>query len=845
MSVFFGDEIRPRVSREKKEANNFARQIQIMDYIDVYFGDQRDPDELSRFDINYGLFNGDLDVNLYEDPICFNIEGQKVKLEHQTITHYPIISQVARAMLGELKARPFRPVAKHLGAFAQSAKNKKWNELLRELLQQEIMIPLQEEITTEYYRNQNIRDIFSLSPEEQQQMQADISKRIKARTPDEIIDFMENDYQTPTQKGAQQLLNYLVSHLNIKSLQEEGFKHAIITGREFYYIGERYDEPVLELLNPKYLKYSTGGNNNVWVQDGDWAKYEQWFSYPQITQRHSPHFNKMHWKELEDYLEPIGGYVGGDPLPDPRKDRVMERTMYELSTDSMIAKKYGDIDIRDKKGQKDIREVYDAVIKKYGMDYGTPFSHFGIRESHIVWQDKQKLYKVTRIERGKEVTRYFSEHYEPRNEDIKVVEVWANQVWEGTKVGSKDNNEMYINIQPIPGQHLSIFNPWQVKLPYVGREFDTHMNNTRNVAPIDLGKPSNMEFDTLMANIRHDMATDIGKVFLMIMNLRPENMNWQEWFSTMKNGKLLLANLGKRGLNQFDMNMLKVHDLSRASDLAGKIQLAETFRQNVFQDMYFNAFRIGQGNQQYATNQNIQQTQAASYNQTEPFFDIHREVIEAALNQLMNRAKIIYKDKPFKAAHIFSDAERLDLDLSGSFQYEEVAIEFKISAEEIRKVEELRQRMLEFIQNGMSFDGVLKLALAETTSDIVNIFKNENKRAEQLRQEQIQLQQQQFEKQMQAEYGEKEKQRMFEQQQSREQLASQEARALVQSETLRKAEDVDGNKEADLLTAKKIEVKSREKIELAKLSRKDRELDIKDKEVGVKAKQTKNPSKKK
>lgn len=845
MSVFFGDEISPRVSREKKEANNFARQIQIMDYIDMYFGDFRDPEENSRFDINYGLFNGDLDVNLYEDPICFNIEGEKVKLEHQTITHYPIISQVARAMLGELKARPFRPVAKHLGAFAQSAKNKKWNELLRELLQQEIIIPLQQEITTEYYRNQNIRDIFSLSPEEQQQVEADIANRIRARTPDEIIDFMENDYQTPTQRGAQQLLNYLVSHLNIKALQEEGFKHAIITGREYYYIGERYDEPVIELCNPKYLKYSTGGNNDIRVEDGDWAKYEQWFSYPRITQRHSLYLNKMHWRELEDYLEPIGGYYGGDPLPDPRKDRVMERTMYELSTDSMIAKKFGDIDIRDKEGQSKIRQVYDAVIKKYGMDYGTPFSHFGIRESHLVWRDKQKLFKVTRIERGKEVTRYFGEHYEPRNEDIKIVEVWADQLWEGTKLGSKDNNEMYLNIQPIPGQHLSIFNPWLTKLPYVGREYDTHMNNTKNVAPIDLGKPSNMEFDTLMAQIRHDMATDIGKVFMMVMNLKPDNMNWQEWTSTMKNGRLLMANLGKRGLNQFDINALKVHDLSRTSELAAKIQLAETFRQNVFQDMYFNAFRIGQGNQQYATNQNIQQTQAASYNQTEPFFDTHRQIIEAALNQLMNRAKLIYKDKPFKAAHIFSDAERLDLDLSGSFQYEEVAIEFKVSAEEIRKVEELRQRTQEFIQNGMSFDGVLKLALAETTSDIVNIFKYENKRAEEMRQEEIRIQQQQFEQSIQADMAEQEKQRAFEIQKLREQLASQEARAIVQSETLRKAEDVDGDREADLLTAKKEEIKSREKIEMAKLSKKDRELDIKEKEVAVKAKQAaKKPTKK-
>ena len=121
--------------------------------------------------------------------MCFNVEGEKIKLEHQTIVHYPIISQVARAMYGEIKARPFQPIAKDLGSFAQTAKSKKWNELLRELLQQEILTPLEQEITLEYYQNQNIRDIFSLSPEEQQQVQADIQNRIRARSPEDIIDF--------------------------------------------------------------------------------------------------------------------------------------------------------------------------------------------------------------------------------------------------------------------------------------------------------------------------------------------------------------------------------------------------------------------------------------------------------------------------------------------------------------------------------------------------------------------------------------------------------------------------------------------------------------------------------
>ena len=68
--AFFDDEIKPRVSRKKKEANSFARQIEIMDYIDLYYGDVSRSDELSRFDVNYGLYNGDLDIDLYDETLC-------------------------------------------------------------------------------------------------------------------------------------------------------------------------------------------------------------------------------------------------------------------------------------------------------------------------------------------------------------------------------------------------------------------------------------------------------------------------------------------------------------------------------------------------------------------------------------------------------------------------------------------------------------------------------------------------------------------------------------------------------------------------------------------------------
>ena len=74
----------------------------------------------------------------------------------------------------------------------------------------------------------------------------------------------------------------------------------------------------------------------------------------------------------------------------------------------------------------------------------------------------------------------------------------------------------------------------------------------------------------------------------------------------------------------------------------------------------------------------------------------------------------------------------------------------------------------------------------------------------------------------------------------REKLASQEARSLIESETLRKANDVNNNNQADLVESKQLEVDSRERIEDKKLVRKDKELELKEKDIELKSKKETN-----
>lgn len=845
--TIYGSNIKPNVSYAKKIANNFKRQKEIMDVYDFWYGDYRNSELIEKYLLNYDLFNGRLDVSLYDDPVCFNIGSTEVKFSYNSITHYPLISQVAKALHGEMISRPFKPMAKDLGTTSQTLRTKKWNEMIREFIMSDIINPIKDELTHMFLQQQGVTDALQLPPEVVQQMEAQINQQIQARTPAEILEFVENDYKSPTLRQAQRLVDYFVQHLDIKYKQEEGFKHAIITGVEAYYVGERAGEPVFELCNPLYLSWG-GSKDTEWIQEATWVKYERWITLEEATQKYAEYLDKKDYKTLGSFLEIIPNRAKSD---DYKRDLVQNRVMYELSLeDSPILKKYGDADYRTKKGQNTIKKIYEEVMAKYGSE-GWSFSSFGVREAHICWIDKCKMYKVTREVNGQEKTFYEDEHYTPQPSDIEVVEIWVNEAWEGTKLGSTGVDDIMINIRPIPYQHKSVYSPYGVQLPYVGKAYDVHMNNAKNVSIVDLGKPWQKEYDTLMAQIKHDMATDMGRLFIMMLDWKPDEIDYPEWFDIMRNGSLITLTSKKMGMGAIDPNLLRSIDVSKSQNIAEKYNLLQGIRQNLVMAMNFNDYRIGSIGQ-YATNQNIQQAQVASYNQTEGFFETHRKIVERALNVFMNKAKAIYRDNE-KLHFILDDAARIELELTPEFWYEELGIEFTTSTDELKRVESLRNNMLTFAQNGMSLEGVLALSLADTPSDIIDIMKREQRRMDEQRAQEMQAQQEQLQAKLQAEAKDKDEDRKMKYQMHKETLESQEKRTLDDREKFRLQADANRNNQADMLEKAEMDNKIKEliesrKIELEKAKSRDErllkmeELKLYDRELSLKEKEMKDQS---
>lgn len=833
-------EIPRNVSYKKKIAKDFQRQKDIMDTYIHWYGNSQDEDA-EKIRINYDLLNGRLDMKLYDKPVCVEIMGdngvsETVTLDDIEIIHYPLIYQIGSTIKGEEIQRPFKPLAKEVGEYGQSVRSKKFNELLRELINFQIVTPIRDEVTANFINQAGVSQNFNLSPEELQQIQQEIEKRTAEKTPEQVIDFMVNDYSTPTQRGAQQLVNYFVKHYDFKTLQSAGFQNALPSGTEHYIIDDKHNEPIMKLANPLYLRWG-GSQNTEWTQDGEWATYDEWLTLTEAQQEFAEYFAELSDEELKSFIEPIGGFKNNNADPN-KHDNVQNLMMIDLSTEgSELSKKYADVNYKTKQGQKDIVNLYADVIRKYGGEYGKSPAFYGVRKTQVWWRDKALFFFVIRLVEGEEKSMWFAEHYETIPDDITVIEVWIDEIWEGTKLGHNSGEALYINIRPVLNQWPSIYSPFGTKLPVIGKRYNSPMNNTKNIAWVDPGKPWQMEFDTTMAQIKHAMKTDFGKMFMFLMEFKPEKWTWQKWLNTAKNTKLLFSQVRKHG-GAIDPNYLRPVDLSRASDIAEKIGYLQYCRENLILTLNFNSARVGDIGQ-YSTNQNVQQSQVASYNQTEMLFETHRLIVEKALNAFMNRAKSIYRTHQ-KRFFIFDDVTRTEMEVSPDFWYEEWAIEFSTSSDDLKKVQELKMLMQAFVQNNMSFEGILALALADNTSDIIDIMKKENKRTEQIRQEQMQIQQEQFNAQVQAQQQDKQADRQLMAQLEIAKLQSQERRAIEQSSWAQKQADADSDGQADVLEKSEMELLVQKLIEDRKADLKLQELQmterIKDKELAIKAK---------
>ena len=532
-----------RLSYAKKSANNFQWVERMGDFFDWHYMMDY-AKEQNKFVINSNLFNGRGNEQDYLDnDTLLALEEEGFEVGSQKIRHHDILSNVANSLHGDLIKRPFSPMAFDVSAYNSTVRSEKHSQLLLQSVQQSIIEPMKQQVTMEWAQEHQIEDLYSMNPEEQQQMQSDVAQRVQAQTPADIKKFMDKVYKSPSEREAQKLLNYFIKEQDVLYKRNENFKNFIASGRAIFCTEIRNKRAVYDYVSPVGFYYEMS-KNKTFIQHADWCKYETYTKYTDIFTQYGSDLSLADVKSLEKMYS---GFVTSGIHREPEYGKVVA----EISANPHQYMPEN-INIRTRAGQEQWQESYQNAMSARGNTIST------VRNLHIVFTSLRKLKYIKRLEGKKDdLTGYWvDENYEfnRANGDLEESIVYVPQKFQCNKIGfSTAGTAIYIRKGPLPYQYTSVNNPFSCELPYIGIDYGRFQGSSKPVAPIDKGKPWQYKFNVHMARIEAAEESDVGRVLLFLMKAKPANWSLGKFISVVKKGKFVPLDLEGEGLNPADM----------------------------------------------------------------------------------------------------------------------------------------------------------------------------------------------------------------------------------------------------------------------------------------------------
>lgn len=542
-----------------------------------------------------------------------------------------------------------------------------------------------------------------MGPEEQQQFQEQLQNG-EIMPPEQIAKYMDKDYKDIVENTAYHTLTYLREKLGIDNEFIKGWKDALISGQEVYYVGVLNAEPYVERVNPMYFSYDKSPDLEF-IEDGAWCCRRMRLP---ITEVYDRYYDKLTEKDLIKLEELIN---------------------------AVPANNLGEHGIRD-----DFRGIqlhfHDNPI------YDEKGNH-NVNVWHCCWKSFKKInYVTTQDEQGQMQVDIVDETYQPTGNEISIEPDWVIEVWEGYRC----SNDLYFGIQPIEYQHVSIDNPNSQKLPYCGAIYSN--TNSRPRSLVSILKPLQYMYIVLWYRLELAIARDKGKVVNMDVTQIPKSMGitvdkWMHYLSSVGvnfiNPYDTQWNVpGREGGKPAQFNQITSLDLTMSNVIAEYIQLMDKIEQLAGTISGITEQRQGAISTSELVG-NVERSVTQSSHITEPLFWVHAQVKRHVLNMLLNTAKGAWqatgKDK---LQYIFDNGERAFLNVTQKFYYEDMDVFVSDTSKDLENIQKLQQLIQPAMQNGASL-----LEAAEIlTNDNFNIIKQKLKDMQTRQEQQAQQQQQ-------------------------------------------------------------------------------------------------------
>lgn len=775
--------------------------------------------------VNYRLFNNQVeqsDFQLALDPL--DIEGEY----KDDVQPYNKAYNKINALLGEEWKRGLNYKSVLVNPEAANEYTREKKELLREYLENE--------------RNQQILKVIQKYPElynEEQieQLQGLIDQQ--TLTPEQIEQYMTKNWRQAAALAADEILQVLKKEQNLSAKKNDGFKHTLISGEEFIWIGEENGQPVANLLNPIKVFFHKSSETE-YIQDGYYAGYR----------------TRM---PVSDVLNLYGEYMT-ESQKNMFDDERGSGNMYGIR-DDFIGKEY------DNKGYN---ESFDWKNRSTESDeegsYGYGYED-DIEVIHVEWVSQRKVAFITyqddngrekvdilseefKIPENHQRIRYKTEHKNYRTKYIftlgdKQVELewlYIPEVWEGMKI-----EEEYIKIGPKKQQFRSTINPFKVKLGYHGLVYNAM--NAPTISLMDRMKPFQYLYFIVMHKMKQMLAADLPPLVNIDMDMIPKKLTNEEYLYYNKLGLNFYSGSMNSEGGQVQLSGQKGnYELPRSTmqHVANYISILQQIDEQIGDVAGVTRQREGQTNAQESVTGTQTAIVRSSY-VTEPLFTAHNKLWEKVLTSLVEVASNLWSENNFSVPYLLDDMTQGVLEIKKDmFLNNEIGVFIADNAKENEALESMRNPDLVqvMIQNGVKPSQVLGLYQATSVEKIKDEWKKIEDIKDQLEQNIRQYEAEAGERQEQMRIEAREDEQAHEMEKLDKEIASKEKVAIIGAMGFAEDKDINDNNVPDVLEIERLR-NEREKlrIEDKKVNNdkelKEKELKVKEKDIAAKKAQKK------
>lgn len=714
------------------------------------------------------------------------------EMESLELKFYPIIPNVINTLVSEFSKRDKRVTFRAVDEYTH-------NEIM-ERKRADI-----ENVLVRYAEARLLNEMIAqgLDPEdpEVQEMMKQKMQPENLKALPEIQDFYSKKYQVIGEQWASKQHLIDEERFKIDELEEEAFRDKLITDREFWHFMMYEDDYDVELWNPvltfyhkspkeRYISnaYFVGHIEIMTVADvinayGWKMTEEQLYSLQNKFNAHAPGYN-------------IGGYQN-------------DGTFYDASKSHDWNVNRPSLEYRQLMSSRNFAHSGNDIIAWILNE--SEDSHFFsdsnmLRVTTAYWQSQLKVGHLTKIhEDGRVETAIVTEEYEITDKPVyntslmmnktpqnlvfgeHIEWVWINQVWGGIKIGPNiptmygtDNSSgispIYLginqnHIRPLKFQFKGDHTLYGCKLPVEGRVFSDR--NTKSVSMVDLLKPFQIGYNIVNNQISDILIDEIGTVVLLDQNTLPRHSLGEDWgkgnlakaYVAMKDFSMLPLDTSITNTeNALNFQHFQQLDLSQTQRLLSRIQLANFFKQQAFEQVGVSPQRMAQPIGQKISATEVEQIQVGSYTQTEMHFVEHSDHLMPRVHQMRtNLAQWYHSNKPsVKLQLLTSLDERVNFEINGEdLMLTDIHVYCTTKANHRRILEQMKKIAVENNTTGASIYDLGKILQADSIGTLNTALKiaADKLRAEQEAQmqhaeklQQMQHEQAIMEKQMEQDY---------------------------------------------------------------------------------------------